>query len=77
MSEETSLEKKKAKAQNLLEKFKSAVNQPRLYVYQFTFNYKIIHLISYNRTNEYLLLINSIIIFRKSIIFYFIFICSF
>ena len=35
MSKETSLEEKKAEAQKLLEQFKSAVNQPRLYVYQF------------------------------------------
>jgi len=35
MIEETSLEEKKAEAQNLLELFKSAVNQPRLFVYQF------------------------------------------
>ena len=35
MLEETSIEEKKAEAQNLLEQLKSAVNQPRLYVYQF------------------------------------------
>jgi hypothetical protein len=35
MFKEAYLEKKKAEAQNLLEQFKSAVNQPRLYVYQF------------------------------------------
>jgi hypothetical protein len=35
MLEETSLEKKKAEAKNLLEKLKLAVNQPRLFVYQF------------------------------------------
>ncbi len=35
MSKETSIEEKRAKAQNLLEQFKSAVNQPRLYIYQF------------------------------------------
>jgi len=35
MLEESSVEEKKAEAQNLLEQLKSAVNQPRLYVYQF------------------------------------------
>ena len=35
MFKEAYLEKKKAEAQNLLEQFKSAVNQPRLFVYQF------------------------------------------
>jgi len=35
MLEETSLEEKKNEAQKLLEQFKSAINQPRLYVYQF------------------------------------------
>ena len=35
MLEETSIEEKKAEALNLLEQLKSAVNQPRLYVYQF------------------------------------------
>jgi hypothetical protein len=35
MLEETSPEEKKAETQILLEKFRSAVNQPRLYVYQF------------------------------------------
>jgi len=35
MLEETSLEEKKAEAKNLLEQLKSAVNQPRLYIYQF------------------------------------------
>ncbi len=35
MLEETSLEEKRAEVQNLLEKFKLAVNQPRLFVYQF------------------------------------------
>ncbi len=35
MLEETSIEEKKAEAQDLLEQLKSTVNQPRLYVYQF------------------------------------------
>jgi len=35
MLEETSVEEKKAEAQNLLVQLKSAVNQPRLYIYQF------------------------------------------
>jgi hypothetical protein len=35
MLEETSIEEKKAEALNLLEQFKSAVNQPRVYIYQF------------------------------------------
>ncbi len=35
MLEETSLEEKRAEAKNLLEQLKSAVNQPRLYIYQF------------------------------------------
>jgi len=35
MLKEKSLEEKKAEAQNLLKKFKLAVNQPRLFVYQF------------------------------------------
>ncbi len=35
MYEETSIEEMKAEAWNLLEQFKTAVNMPRLYVYQF------------------------------------------
>ncbi len=35
MLEETSLEERKLEASNLLEQLKLAVNQPRLYVYQF------------------------------------------
>jgi hypothetical protein len=35
MLEKSSLEEKKTEAQKLLEKFRSVVNQPRLYVYQF------------------------------------------
>ncbi len=35
MLEKTSLGKKKAETQNLLEQFKSAINHPSLYVYQF------------------------------------------
>ncbi len=35
MSKQTSIEEKRAEVLNLLEQFKSAVNQPRLYIYQF------------------------------------------
>ena len=35
MSDQTSLDEKKAEVQSLLENLKSAVNQPRLYVFQF------------------------------------------